>query len=247
MHRLTAHALRELFRKGDVSAEKIAEATLNRIAEHDGKIGAFLSLFSERVRERAKRLDQKRASGAPLGKLAGIPIAIKDNMHVKGELTTCASRFLSNYRAVFDATVARLLEEEDALLIGKTNLDEFAMGSSTENSAYQLTKNPWDVDVSPGGSSGGSAAAVAARLCPIAFGSDTGGSIRQPAAFCGIVGFKPSYGRVSRWGLVAFGSSLDQIGPLTATVADAALTMEVIGRHCPHDATNHAVTTETYS
>ena len=246
MHRLTAHALRELFRKGDVSAEKIAEATLNRIAEHDGKIGAFLSLFSERVRERAKRLDQKRASGAPLGKLAGIPIAIKDNMHVKGELTTCASRFLSNYRAVFDATVARLLEEEDALLIGKTNLDEFAMGSSTENSAYQLTKNPWDLDCSPGGSSGGSAAAVAARLCPLSLGSDTGGSIRQPASFCGIVGYKPTYGRVSRYGLVAFASSLDQIGPFSTTVEDAALIMEVLGKHCPHDSTSLSLSSEPY-
>jgi aspartyl-tRNA(Asn)/glutamyl-tRNA(Gln) amidotransferase subunit A len=153
-------------------------------------------------------------------------------------MTTCGSKFLSNYRAVFDATVTRLIEEEDALIIGKTNMDEFAMGSSTENSAYQLTKNPWNLACSPGGSSGGSAAAVAARFCPLAFGSDTGGSIRQPAAFSGIVGFKPTYGRVSRFGLVAFGSSLDQIGPFSTNVADTALVMEVIGRHCRYDATS---------
>jgi aspartyl-tRNA(Asn)/glutamyl-tRNA(Gln) amidotransferase subunit A len=168
-------------------------------------------------------------------------------MHVKGELTTCASKFLTNYRAVFDATVTHLLEEEDALLIGKTNMDEFAMGSSTENSAFHPTKNPWDLACSPGGSSGGSAAAVAARLVPMSLGSDTGGSIRQPAALCGIVGFKPTYGRVSRYGLVAFGSSLDQIGPLTTTVADTALIMEVLGRHCPNDATSLNLPQENYT
>ena len=246
MYHLSAHALRELFCKGDVSAESIAEMTLKRIAHRDGKIGAFLSLLSERLMEKAKQLDQKRKSGKPLGKLAGVPIAVKDNIHIKGEISTCASRFLQNYRAVFDATVIRLLEEEDALLVGKTNLDEFAMGSSTENSAYHLTKNPWDLKCSPGGSSGGSAAAVSARLCPIALGSDTGGSIRQPASFCGIVGFKPTYGRVSRFGLVAFASSLDQIGPLTHNVTDAALMMEVIGRHCEHDSTSLAISPEEY-
>ncbi len=238
MYRLSAHALRELFCKGEVSAETIAETTLKRIARHNPAVGAFLSLFSERMLNQARQLDQKRKSGKPLGKLAGVPIAIKDNIHVRGEMTTCASKFLQNYRAVYDATATKLLEEEDALLIGKTNLDEFAMGSSTENSAYHLTKNPWSLECSPGGSSGGSAAAVAARFCPIALGSDTGGSIRQPASFCGIVGFKPTYGRVSRYGLVAFASSLDQIGPLTNNVTDAALTMEVLGRHCPHDSTS---------
>jgi aspartyl-tRNA(Asn)/glutamyl-tRNA(Gln) amidotransferase subunit A len=196
--------------------------------------------------DKAKQLDEKRKLGKRLGKLAGVPIAIKDNIHIKGEMTTCASRFLQNYRALFDATVVKLFEAEDALLIGKTNLDEFAMGSSTENSAYHLTKNPWDLTCSPGGSSGGSAAAVAARFCPIALGSDTGGSIRQPAAFCGIVGFKPTYGRVSRFGLVAFASSLDQIGPLTHHVTDTALTMEVIGKHCPYDSTSLDVEPEGY-
>lgn len=246
MHLLSAAALRDLFLKGEMTAVEIVEKTLKRIEKHDKKIGAFLSLFSERLMEKAKALDAKKKSGKPLGKLAGVPIALKDNINVKGELTTCASKFLSNYRAVFDATVTRLLEEEDALIIGKTNMDEFAMGSSTENSAFQLTKNPWNLESTPGGSSGGSAAAVSARFCPVAFGSDTGGSIRQPASCCGIFGFKPTYGRVSRYGLVAFGSSFDQIGPLTHNVADAALLLEVIGKHCPNDSTSLNLPTEPY-
>ncbi len=195
----SAKNITDLFKKGELSAKRIVEETLARIERYDPKIQAFLAVLKERSLKKAEELDRKRAAGKPLGKLAGVPIALKDNMHVKGELTTCGSRFLTNYRAVFDATVTRLLEEEDAIIIGKTNLDEFAMGSSTENSAFHLTKNPWDLKCSPGGSSGGSAAAVAARLCPLAFGSDTGGSIRQPAAFCGMVGFKPTYGRVSRY------------------------------------------------
>lgn len=238
MYQLAAHALRDQFVKGQVSATEITEAALKRISAYDTELGCFLTVLSERALAQAKALDEKRAQKKPLGKLAGIPMALKDNIHVLGVRSTCGSKFLSNYNAVFDATVTRLLEEEDALLIGKTNLDEFAMGSSTENSAYQLTKNPWDTNVSPGGSSGGSAAAVAARLCPISFGSDTGGSIRQPAAFCGIVGFKPTYGRVSRNGLVAFGSSLDQIGPFSTNVMDTAMIMEVIGKHCEKDATS---------
>ena len=238
MYQLSAHALRDLFLKGEISAKEIAEASLKRIAHHDSKLGSFLSVFSEKAIEKAKALDEKRSQKKKLGKLAGVPIAIKDNIHVLGEITTCGSKFLTNYRAVFDATVTRLIEEEDALIIGKTNLDEFAMGSSTENSAFQLTKNPWELTATPGGSSGGSAAAVAARLCPLSFGSDTGGSIRQPAAFCGIVGFKPTYGRVSRHGLVAFGSSLDQIGPFSTNVTDTALIMEVIGQPCNKDATS---------
>lgn len=246
MHRLSAVDLRDRFVKGEISAESIAESILQRIAAHDPKIGAFLHFEEERLKKLAKRLDEKRKSGKPLGKMAGIPVGIKDNIHIKGEITTCGSLFLKNYRAPFDATVVRLLEEEDALLVGKMNLDEFAMGSSTENSAYHPTKNPWDLNCSPGGSSGGSAAAVAARLCPITLGSDTGGSIRQPAAFCGIVGFKPTYGRVSRYGLVAFGSSLDQIGPLATNVKDAALTMEVLGRHCPNDSTSLNLPGENY-
>ncbi|HSW87075.1 MAG TPA: Asp-tRNA(Asn)/Glu-tRNA(Gln) amidotransferase subunit GatA [Rhabdochlamydiaceae bacterium] len=247
MHQQSAKALSHFFKSGEVSASSIAEKTLTRIAKHDAQLDAFLSILTDRVLLKAQELDRKRASNKPLGKLAGVPIVVKDNMHIKGEITTCASRFLSNYRAVFDATVVRLLEEEDALIIGKTNLDEFAMGSSTENSAFKTTKNPWDLSCSPGGSSGGSAASVAARLCPIALGSDTGGSIRQPAALCGILGFKPTYGRVSRYGLVAFASSLDQIGPFTTNVEDMALIMEVIGRHCEHDSTSLNLPVETYS
>lgn len=238
MHTLSAIEIRDKFLKGEVSATEIVQTFLKRIEALDGQVNAFLAVFPERALARAKELDAKRAAGKKLGKLAGIPIGIKDNIHVKGEISTCGSKFLSNYKAPFDSTAVRLLEAEDAIIIGKTNCDEFAMGSSTENSAYKLTSNPWNLKCTPGGSSGGSAAAVAARLCPIALGSDTGGSIRQPAAFCGIVGFKPTYGRVSRYGLVAYGSSLDQIGPLATTSADAALVMEVLGQHCANDSTS---------
>ena len=247
MYHHSAHQLHNMFLKGEVSATDITRASLQRIEKHDTSLGAFLSVFAEKALATAQHLDQKRADKKPLGKLAGVPMALKDNIHVLGEKTTCGSKFLTNYRAVFDATVTRYLEEEDAIILGKTNLDEFAMGSSTENSAFHPTKNPWNLTCSPGGSSGGSAAAVAARLCPIAFGSDTGGSIRQPAALCGIVGFKPTYGRVSRNGLVAFGSSLDQIGPFTTTVADAALILEVIGKPCPKDSTSIPHSPENYT
>jgi aspartyl-tRNA(Asn)/glutamyl-tRNA(Gln) amidotransferase subunit A len=246
MYRPSARTIRDEFCKKKITAKQIAEKTLEQINLYDQKIGAFLSILEERMLLKAAELDRKRDSGKPLGALAGVPISIKDNIHIQGEKTTCASKFLENYKAVFDATVVRLLEEEDALIIGKTNLDEFAMGSTTENSAYQLTKNPWNLKCTPGGSSGGSAASVAARFCPISLGTDTGGSIRQPAAFCGIVGFKPTYGRVSRYGLVSFGSSLDQIGPLAYDVKDAALCMQVIGKHCPHDSTSIKSPAEHY-
>lgn len=238
MHTLSAIQIRDRFLKGELSATAIATHFLDRIAKYDPEVGAFLSVFNERALAQAKELDAKRAAGKKLGKLAGIPLAIKDNIHVKGELTTCASKFLTNYRAPFDSTAVRLLEAEDALILGKTNLDEFAMGSSTENSALQITRNPWDLSCVPGGSSGGSGAAVAARMVLIALGSDTGGSVRLPASFCGIVGFKPTYGRVSRYGLVAYGSSLDQIGVLAANTADAGLAMEVLGQHCEKDSTS---------
>lgn len=246
MHKLSAIEIRDKFLRGEVTAIEITNTFLQRIEQYDSQVGAFLAILSERAKKQAEKLDEKRSSGGKLGKLAGIPIAIKDNIHIKGELSTCASRFLANYRAPFNATVTRLLEDEDAILIGKTNMDEFAMGSSTENSAFQKTYNPWNLACTPGGSSGGSAAAVAARLCPISLGTDTGGSIRQPAALCGIIGFKPTYGRVSRFGLVAFGSSLDQIGPLTTTTADAALMMEVMGRHCEKDSTSIPSPSENY-
>lgn len=238
MHKLSALELHKLFIQDQTTARSIAEHFLQRIELNDSKTDAFLQVFSNEVLRKADLLDQKKAKKEPLGKMAGVPIALKDNIHLKGTTTTCGSRFLSNYKAVFNASVTDFLEQEDALLIGKTNMDEFAMGSSTETSAFKKSKNPWNLSCSPGGSSGGSSAAVAARFCPLALGSDTGGSIRQPAALTGIVGFKPTYGRVSRYGLVAFASSLDQIGPLATTVQDTAYIMDTIGKPCSKDSTN---------
>lgn len=238
MHKLSASEIRDKFVKGEVKAVDIVENYLKRIEAIDSQVGAFLRTLPERALEKAKQLDAKRAAGKPLGKLAGVPVALKDNIHIKGEISTCASKFLTNYYAPFDSTVSRLLEAEDAIFVGKTNMDEFAMGSSTENSALQKTRNPWNLDCTPGGSSGGSGAAVAARLVPLAFGSDTGGSVRLPASFCGVIGFKPTYGRVSRYGLVAYGSSLDQIGPIATTTKDLSLAMEIVGRHCEKDSTS---------
>ncbi len=246
LHLLTGIELRDAFLNGDVKAVEIADYFIKRIHKHNRDLGAFLNVMETRAILKAEALDKKRSQNKPLGKMAAIPVAVKDNMHVAGEITTCASHFLVNYKAPFDSTVTRLFEEEDALLIGKTNLDEFAMGSGNENSAFFPAHNPWNLKCVPGGSSGGSAAAVGARLAPIATGSDTGGSIRQPAGFCGIVGHKPTYGRVSRYGLVAFASSLDQIGPMTTNIEDAALSMEVIGRHCSHDGTSLDLPPEAY-
>lgn len=246
MYKESAVGLHQKFCSKQFSAEEIVRYFLQRIEKFDGQVGAFLSVFPERALNHARALDKKRAAGEPVGRLAGVVIGIKDNIHVQGEITTCASKFLTNYRAVFQATVTRLLEEEDAIILGKNNLDEFAMGSSTENSALKKTANPWDLSCVPGGSSGGSTAAVAARLCPITLGTDTGGSVRQPAAFCGVVGFKPTYGRVSRYGLVAFGSSLDQIGPIATTTEDVGLLMEVLGQHDPRDATSLPLHAEDY-
>lgn len=238
LHHLTAISLKQRFLRKEITATAIVRHFLARIDRYNETLGAFLNVFHERALAKAENLDAKHARGEPVGKLAAIPIAIKDNIHVRGEISTCGSRFLEQYRAPFDSTAVALLEAEDAIIIGKTNMDEFAMGSSNENSAYRKAYNPWDLTCTPGGSSGGSAVAVAARLCPIALGSDTGGSIRQPAAFCGLFGHKPTYGRVSRFGLVAYGSSLDQIGPLSLNASDAALVMEVIGAPCAHDATS---------
>lgn len=246
MYKETARTLHTQFINKKISAEEVVRYYLNRIYALDDKVGSFLSVFPERAIAQARALDQKRGSGAPVGRLAGIVVGLKDNLHVKGEITTCASKFLTNYRAVFNATVTTRLENEDAIILGKTNLDEFAMGSSTENSALKQTCNPWNLKCVPGGSSGGSTAAVAARLCPITLGTDTGGSVRQPAAFCGVVGFKPTYGRVSRYGLVAFGSSLDQIGPIATTTEDIGMIMEVLGHHDPHDATSLTMHGEDY-
>lgn len=235
MYKETATSLRDRYLSTDLSAEEIVSYFIHRIETFDPQIGALLTVLKDRALAQAKKIDQKKKEGKPLGKLAGVPIIIKDNIQMKGERTTCGSKFLEKYVAPFDATVVKLIEEADGIIIAKSNLDEFAMGSSTEKSAYKTTKNPWNLSCSPGGSSGGSAAAVTAMLAPVALGSDTGGSIRQPASFCGIYGFKPTYGRVSRFGLVAFGSSLDQIGPFARTIQDIALMQEVLGCHCPMD------------
>jgi aspartyl-tRNA(Asn)/glutamyl-tRNA(Gln) amidotransferase subunit A len=238
IHTLSARELNQKFLDKSLSAETIIQHFLSRIESIDPEIKAFLRVYKESALEEARSQDARLARGEKLGRLAGVPIAIKDNIHIEGDLTTCASQFLRNYKAPFNATVIDLLRKEDAIFIGKTNLDEFAMGSSTENSSFQLTANPINPKLAPGGSSGGSAAAVAAKMVPVALGSDTGGSIRQPASFCGIVGFKPTYGRVSRYGLVAFGSSLDQIGPFAHNTADAALIQEILGTPCDKDSTS---------
>lgn len=221
----------------EVSCVDVVTSYIKSINEKEDLINAFLLLQTDKALEKAKELDERIKKGEKVGRLAGIPIAIKDNMCTRGVATTCASKMLEDFVPPYDATVIKKLEEEDAILIGKTNLDEFAMGSSTENSAFKITKNPIDTTRVPGGSSGGSAAAVGSDMVPLALGSDTGGSIRQPASFCGIVGMKPTYGLVSRFGLIAFGSSLDQIGPFAKNVTDAALTLQVIQGEDPLDCT----------
>jgi len=235
---LTAIELRDRIVTGQISSVEATRAVLERIDRLNPALGAYLSLFPDRALAAAREVDRKLAAGQPVGALGGVPIAIKDVLCTSFGTTTCGSRILQSFHAPYDATVVRKLLAADAVIVGKTNMDEFAMGSSTENSGLGKTVNPWDTARVPGGSSGGSAAAMAARMCSAALGSDTGGSIRQPASFCGVVGLKPTYGRVSRYGLVAYGSSLDQVGPVTGTVADAALLLNVIAGHDPADSTS---------
>ena len=236
--RQSAATLAEAIAEGEVSAREVTQAHLDRIAEVDERVHAFLHVDGEGALATADAVDASRAAGDPLGPLAGVPLALKDILAMKGVPTTCGSRILEGWRPPYDATVVERLRAAGIPILGKTNMDEFAMGSSTEHSAYGPTHNPWDLDRIPGGSGGGSAAAIASFEAPLAIGTDTGGSIRQPAAVTGTVGVKPTYGGVSRYGLVALASSLDQAGPCTRTVMDAALLHSVIGGHDPRDSTS---------
>ncbi|MEE9273823.1 MAG: Asp-tRNA(Asn)/Glu-tRNA(Gln) amidotransferase subunit GatA [bacterium] len=244
---LTVHALGEKLRAREVSAEEAARAYLDRIEETEEKINAYITVMREEALAAAREADRRLGEERDPSPLLGIPIGAKDLLCTKGVRTTCASKFLEPFIAPYDATVIRMLKEAGAVILGKLNMDEFAMGSSNERSAFGPTLNPWDLDVIPGGSSGGPAASVAARSCAAAIGSDTGGSIRQPAACCGIVGLKPTYGRVSRYGLVAFASSLDQIGPMTRDVRDAALVLGAISGHDPLDSTSSEAPVPDYT
>ena len=243
---LTLHEARELLDRGEISSVELTQAVLDRIEDVEDRVKAFVTVTQDTALAQARDADARIAAGDAAA-LTGIPVQLKDNMCTRGIATTCSSRMLEHFVPMYDATVARRLYDDGAVLVGKGNLDEFAMGSSTENSAFFPTRNPWDLERVPGGSSGGPAAAVAAGECIFSLGSDTGGSVRQPAALCGVVGLKPTYGLVSRYGLVAFGSSLDQIGPLTKDVTDSAIAMNAIAGHDPRDSTSTAYEVPDYT
>ncbi|MFS8523879.1 MAG: amidase, partial [Limnochordales bacterium] len=238
LHDLTVRELRQRLAAKEVSSAEVTEHVLRRIEQLDPHVGAYLTVTADQALAAAKAADEARARGEAVHPLAGVPGGLKDNIVTEGVRTTAGSRVLENWTPPYDATVVRRLKDAGVPVLGKTNMDEFAMGSSTETSAFKKTRNPWDAGRAPGGSSGGSAAAVAAGMGYWALGSDTGGSIRQPAAFCGVVGMKPTYGLVSRFGLIAMASSLDQIGPFTRDVADAAELLNVIAGHDPKDSTS---------
>lgn len=247
LFKLTAHELHKMLKNREISCRELTQSVLNRISSVEDQVQAYLTVDPDAALEAATKVDNGIASGHEVKPLTGIPIALKDNMCTKGVKTTCASKILGNYIPPYDGTVVKRLSDIGTVTVGKANLDEFAMGSSTENSGFHPTHNPWDLSRVPGGSSGGSAAAVAADEAVVALGSDTGGSIRQPASFCGVVGMKPTYGRVSRYGLVAFASSLDQIGPLTKDVTDAALVLQAISGKDPLDSTSVDVPVPDFS
>ncbi|MCL2860446.1 MAG: Asp-tRNA(Asn)/Glu-tRNA(Gln) amidotransferase subunit GatA [Oscillospiraceae bacterium] len=244
---LTVHELKDKLQKKELTITEITKAYIEKIKEKEGDIGAFVTTLEEQAIEQAETIEKGTVNGTISSPLAGIPIGIKDNICTKGIKTTCSSKMLENFVSPYDATVIEKLKQENLIFLGKLNMDEFAMGSSTENSAFKKTKNPWDLTKVPGGSSGGSAAAVAANMVPWALGSDTGGSIRQPAGFCGVVGMKPTYGLVSRYGLVAFASSLDQIGPITKDVEDNAILLNLITGHDKRDSTSLKIDKRDYT
>ena len=246
IHEKSACQIAEQIASGALRAEDVTCHYLERIARLDEALGAYLTVDADGALQQARRVDLRRRQGQPLGRLAGVPLALKDIVVTRGLRTTCGSRALEHWVPPYDATCVTRLRQADAVILGKLNMDEFAMGSSNENSAFGRCHNPWHADRVPGGSSGGSASAVAAGLCAIALGTDTGGSIRQPAALCGVVGLKPTYGRVSRYGLVAFASSLDQVGPLARSVEDTALALEAIAGHDPADSTSLAAEVAPY-